>query len=41
MLELHKSTEKTIHRMLKELELTENPSDQESKATMNAFMQLQ
>ena len=40
MLDLHKSTEKTIHRMFKELELTENPSDQESKATRDAFLQL-
>ena len=38
MLDLHKSTEKTIHRMFKELELTENPSDQESKATRDAFI---
>lgn len=37
MRELHQSTERTIHKMLRELDNEENPGDQEIKATQNAF----
>ena len=41
MRDLHKSHEKQINKMFKELDQAENYTDQEANATLNAFQQLQ